>query len=67
VLLVLVILDPVVTFLLTGLALLGLLATLFFCLVGPSEFPKWTMLTISLGFAVLLMGYQALIRLFSEL
>ncbi len=67
VLLVLVILDPVVTFLLTGLALVGLLATLFFYLVGPPEFPKWAMLTVSLGFAVVLMGYQALIRLLSEL
>jgi hypothetical protein len=38
VLMVLVILEPLVTFVLAGLALLGLLTTLFFYLVGPAEF-----------------------------
>ena len=66
VLMVLVILEPVVTFLLSALALLGLLTTLFFYLVGPSEFPFWTMLALSLGFAIALVPYYALIGLLSS-
>jgi hypothetical protein len=66
VLMVLVILEPLVTFVLAGLALLGLLTTLFSYLVGPSEFPVWTMLALSLGFAIALVSYQALIRLLSS-
>jgi hypothetical protein len=38
----LVILEPLVTFVFASLALLGLLTTLFFYLVGPPEFPVWT-------------------------
>src|SRR5580704_3548245 len=66
VLLALVIVEPVVTFLLAGLALLGLLVTLFFHLVGPPGFPVWTMLALSLGFAIVLLPYHALIRLLSK-
>lgn len=66
VLLALVILEPVVTFLLAGLALLGLLVTLFFYLVGPPAFPVWTMLALSLGFVIVLVPYHALIRLLSS-
>jgi len=66
VLLTLVILEPVVTFLLAGLALLGLLTTLFFYFVGPPGFPVWTMLALSLGFAMVLVPYHALIRLLSS-
>ena len=66
VLLALVILEPVVTFLLAGLALLGLLTTLFFYFVGPPGFPVWTMLALSLGFAMVLVPYHALIRLLSS-
>jgi hypothetical protein len=66
VLLALVILEPVVTLLLAGLALLGLLVTLFFYLVGPPGFPAWTMLALSLGFAIVLVPYHALIRLLSS-
>jgi hypothetical protein len=62
---VLVILEPLVTFVLGALALLGLLATLFFYLVGPQQFPVWTMLALSLGFAMALVPYYALIRLLS--
>jgi hypothetical protein len=61
VLLVLVILEPLVTFLLATLALLGLLTTLFFYLVGPPQFRVWTMLALSLGFAIALVPYHALI------
>lgn len=66
VLMVLVILEPLVTFVLAGLALLGLLTTLFFYLVGPPGFPAWTMLALSLGFAIALVPYHALIRLLSD-
>jgi hypothetical protein len=66
-LMVLVILDPLVTFVLAGLALLGLLMTLFFYLVGPPEFPVWTMFALSLGFAIALVPYHALIRLLSNI
>ena len=66
VLMLLVILEPLVTFVLAALALLGLLTTLFFYLVGPPEFPVWTMLALSLGFAIALVPYHALIRLLSN-
>jgi hypothetical protein len=61
-----VILEPLVTFVLGALALLGLLMTLFFYLAGPPEFPVWTMLALSLGFAIALVPYHALIRLLSS-
>ena len=67
VLMVLVILEPLVTFVLGGLALLGLLTTLFFYFVGPPELPVWTMLALSLGFAIALVPYHALIRLLSNI
>jgi hypothetical protein len=63
----LVILEPLVTFVFAALALLGLLMTLFFYLVGLPDFPVWTMLAISLGFAIALVPYYALIRLLSNL
>jgi len=61
VLMLLVILEPVVSFLLGGAALLGIVMTFFWKLVGPPTFPFWTMLTISLGFGFALLLYQALI------
>jgi hypothetical protein len=66
VLMVLVILEPLVTFVLAALALSGLLTTLFFYFVGPPEFPMWTMLALSLGFAIALAPYHSLIRLLSN-
>jgi hypothetical protein len=66
VLMLLVILEPLVTFAFAALALLGLLTTLFFYLVGPPDFPLWTMLALSLGFAIALVPYHALIRLLSK-
>jgi hypothetical protein len=66
ILLLLVILEPLVTFVLAALALLGLLTTVFFCLVGPPDFPVWTMLALSLGFAIALVPYHALVRLLSN-
>jgi hypothetical protein len=64
-LLLLVILEPLVTFVFAALSLLGLLITAFFYLVGPTDFPVWTMLALSLGFAIVLLPYHALIRLLS--
>jgi hypothetical protein len=66
VLILLVILEPLVTFAFAGLALLGLLTTLFFYIVGPPDFPLWTMLALSLGFAIVLVPYHALIRMLSN-
>jgi hypothetical protein len=66
VLLLLVILEPLVTFVLAALSLFGLLTTVFFCLVGPPGFPAWTMLALSLGFAIALVPYHGLIRLLSN-
>jgi len=42
VLLLLVILEPVIAFLCGGLALLGVLATVFFTVVHAPHFPVWT-------------------------
>jgi hypothetical protein len=67
VLMLLVILEPLVTFVFAGLALLGLLTTGLFYLVGPPEFPVWTMLALSLGFAIALVPYHALIRFLSKI
>jgi hypothetical protein len=66
VLLLLVILEPLVTFVFSALALLGLLTTVFFFLVGPPGFPVWTMLALSLGLAIALLPYHALIRWLSN-
>jgi hypothetical protein len=64
-LMVLVVLEPLISFALAALALFGLLTTLFFYLVGSTEFRVWTMLALSLGFAIALVPYHALIRLLS--
>ena len=66
VLMALVILEPLVTFVFAALALLGLLTTLFFYFVGPPGFPVWTMLALTLGFAIALVPYHALIRILSN-
>ena len=60
------ILEPVVAFVLSALALLGVLTTIFFKLVGSPSFPVWTMLLISLGFGVALAGYRYVIELLSR-
>ena len=66
VLLVLVILEPIVTALCGTLALLGVLTTIFFLLVGPPHFPWITMLAVSLGFVIALVPYYGLIELLSR-
>ena len=62
----LVILEPVVAFALGGLALAGVLTTIFFVLIQAPHFPAWTMLTLSIGFGLALMFYEALLRVFSR-
>ena len=61
-LLFLVVLEPIVTFVLWGLALLGVLTTLFYRAIGMPHFPFWAMLAISLMFAAASVIYQGLIR-----
>jgi hypothetical protein len=60
------ILEPVVALVLGGLALAGVLTTIFFELIHAPHFPAWTMLTMSIGFGLALMFYEALLRVFSR-
>ena len=62
----LVVLEPVVALFLGGLALAGVLTTIFFVLIHAPHFPAWTMLTISIGFGLALMLYETLLRVFSR-
>jgi len=62
----LVILEPVVAFACGALALLGVLATLFFWSISMPHFPAFTMLVISLSFVGALVLYEGLIRLLSS-
>jgi hypothetical protein len=64
--LLLAILEPVVTFTLGSLALLGVLTALLWRLVGPPHFPFVSMLLISLGLGLLSAAYQALVRFLSR-
>jgi hypothetical protein len=62
-LLLLVILEPVVSFVLSALALLGVLTAFFWKLVGPPHFPFFLMIGISLGFELVLVLYHTALRL----
>jgi hypothetical protein len=62
----LVIFEPVVALVLGGLALAGVLTTLLFVLIQAPHFPAWTMLTMSVGFGLALMAYEAVLRVFSR-
>lgn len=62
----LTILEPMAALLLGGLALLGLLATIFFKLIAAPHFPTGTMLAISLSFALALMLYEGAIQIISD-
>jgi hypothetical protein len=62
----LVILEPVVALILGGLALAGVLTTLFFVLIHAPHFPAWTMLSLSIGFGLALMLYEAVLRVFTR-
>jgi hypothetical protein len=58
----LLVLEPVVTFVLGALALLGVLMALFWKFFGPPNFPFFLMLGISLGFELALIVYRKLLR-----
>jgi hypothetical protein len=60
------ILEPVAALVLGGFALAGVLTTIFFVLIHAPHFPAWTMLTISIGFGLAQMFYEALLRVFSR-
>jgi fructose-specific phosphotransferase system IIC component len=62
----LVILEPVIALVLGGLALAGVLTTIFFVAVHAPHFPAWTMLTMSVGFGLVLMLYEAVLRVFTR-
>lgn len=63
----LVTLEPLVTLILNGVALLGILMSLFFeYVVQLPNYPFWLMMGISIGSVLCLMGYYFLIRLFSR-
>ena len=59
----LAILEPVVTFVLGSLALLGVLTALFSKFYGVPHFPFALMLGVSVGFGLIQVGYYALLRL----
>jgi len=61
----LVLLEPVVSVVFNGIALLGVLMVLFYKLIGFPHFPTWTMLGISLGFALVVSLYRGLILILS--
>lgn len=62
----LVTMEPLVCGLLSLLAILGVLTALFWeFVVQPPHFPFWTVLGLSVGFALLQVPYYLLVRLFS--
>ena len=62
----LAILAPVVRFLLGSLALLGVLMAVFWKLVGPPHFPFFPMLGLSISCGLVIVGYDALLRILSR-
>ena len=60
-----VVLEPVVSFVLGALALLGVLTALFWKFFGPPNFPFLLVLGISLSFELALIVYRKLLRLLS--
>jgi len=62
----LAILEPVVSFVLGALALLGVLTALFFKFYGVPHFPFTLLLGMSVGFGLAQVGYNALLRLFGR-
>jgi hypothetical protein len=62
----LLVLEPVATFLLGALALLGVLTALFWKFFGPPNFRFFLMLGITLGFELALIAYRKLLRLLAS-
>jgi hypothetical protein len=65
-LLFLVIVEPVVTFVLSFLALLGILMTLFCWWVGAPHFPLTLMFGTALSLGATVIAYHALLRLLNR-
>ena len=61
----LVILEPIVCFLLSALALLITLTALFWAFAQPARFPFWTVLAGSLACVLALALYHSLMRVLS--
>jgi hypothetical protein len=59
------ILEPVISFVFGTLALLGVLTTILYKLIGMPHFPTTTMLLLSIGFGLVVLLYQGLLRIFS--
>jgi hypothetical protein len=64
--LLLSILEPVVSFVLGSLALLGVLTAFFWRFLGPPHFPFLLVLGVSLGFELVLVAFHKLLRLLSR-
>lgn len=65
---ILVLFEPIAGFVLYALAILGLLTTFLLRFVDVGKhFPFWTMLCISLSFALAHVGYHLVIRLLAGL
>jgi hypothetical protein len=62
----LLILEPIIALACGGLALLGVLTTIFFTVIAAPHFPMWTMLSISIGFGVALVLYEGAIRVLAD-
>jgi hypothetical protein len=59
-------LEPIVSFVLSVLALLGLLTALLWEALHPAHFPFALMLGLSLGFALMNFAYHAVLRFLSR-
>lgn len=64
--LLLSVLEPIVSFVLGSLALLGVLTAFFWKFVGPPHFPFLLVLGISLGFELALILYRKVLGFFSR-
>lgn len=64
--LLLVTLEPVVTFVFGSLALLGVLTALFWKFLGPPHFPFLLVISISLGLQLVLILYHKLLHVLSR-
>jgi len=62
----LVIREPVVSVVFGGLAMLGVLMVLFYNLIRTPHFPTWTMLSLSVGFGIVVRVYKGLIEVLAR-
>jgi hypothetical protein len=62
----LVIMEPVVSLVFGGLALLGVLTVLFYNLIRLPHFPTWTMLSLSVGLGIVVRLYRGVIQVLAR-